>query len=140
MSDEYISRKVYQPEGGRLMTKQAPRDEADANYIMEKWITQGHYPRGPSGSPMYGDFSSGVDYHEAMNRVLQARQEFQALPSRVRTACQNDPGLFLELCSDPARLEELRELGLAEPDVPVQVMKVEVVNPPEPEGDEGSGG
>jgi len=125
-------RKVYQPEGGRLMTKQAPRDELNANYIMEKWITQGQFPRGPIGSPMYGDFSSGLDYQACLNRVMAADQEFRALPSRVRTVCENDPAKFLELCSDPERLAQLRELGLAEQDVPAQVVKVEVVNPAEP--------
>lgn len=125
--------KVYHAEGGRLMTKQAFRDEVDSTRIMEKWIQQGQFPRGPAGSPMYGEFDSGLDYHEALNRVLAMKAEFQALPSRVRTACQNDPGKFLELCSSPDRLEELRELGLAEKDVPEQVMKVEVVNPAEPE-------
>lgn len=124
-------RRVTQPEGGPLMTKQAMRDETDANKIMEKWIQQGHFPRGPAGTPMYGDFSSGLSYQESLDRVMQAQEEFQALPSRVRTACQNDPAQFLEMCSDPAKLEQLRELGLAEEDVPERVVKVEVMNPPE---------
>lgn len=115
------------------MTKQAFRDETDANLIMERWIQQGHYPRGPSGSPMYGDFSSGVSYQDALNKVLAAQTEFQALPSRVRTACANDPGRFLELCSDPDRLAELRELGLAEEQIPEQVVKVAVVSGGEPD-------
>lgn len=126
--DEVNRVRVIHAEGGRVMTKQAFRDETDANYIMEKWIKQGHYPRGPAGQPMYGDFSSGLDYQGALNRVMAASVEFQALPSRVRTACENDPGRFLELCSDPTQLERLRELGLAEADVPEQVVKVHVTN------------
>lgn len=127
-------RRVTHPEGGRLMTKQAMRDETNANVIMEKWIQQGSFPRGAAGAPMYGDFSSGVSYQEALDRVIQAQVEFQALPSRVRSACENDPARFLELCSDPQNLEKLRELGLAEQDVPDQVVKVEVINPdPAPE-------
>lgn len=129
--------KVGHPEGGKVLVKQGMRDEVDANRIMEKWIHQGHYPRGARGEPMYGDFGTGLDYHGAMNRVIAAQTEFGALPSRVRTRCRNDPGVFLELCSDPEALEELRELGLAERDVPDQVVKVEVIN--EREG-EGAGG
>lgn len=129
MSDDIIRRRVTHPEGGRVLTKQAMRDETNANLIMEKWIQQGQRPRGPAGSPMYGDFSSGLSYQECLDRVAQAQIEFQALPSRVRTACQNDPALFLEMCSDPAKLELLRDLGLAEQDVPDQVIKVEVQNP-----------
>lgn len=122
-------RKTVHPEGGRLMTKQSMRDATDANRIMEKWITVGEFPRGPAGSPMYGDFSSGLSYQEALDRVMAARIEFQALPSRVRTACENDPARFLELCSDPANLERLRDLGLAEAQVPETISKVEIVNP-----------
>lgn len=121
--------RVVHPEGGRVLVKQAMRDEVDANRIMEKWITQGQFPRGAPGQPMYGDFSSGLDYQGALNRVMAAREEFAALPSRVRTACANDPGKFLELCSDSTKLKELRELGLLEQDVPDQVVRVEVVNP-----------
>lgn len=122
---------VFHPAGGRLLTKQAMRDETDANRIMEKWITQGQFPRGPAGQPMYGDFASGLSYHECLERVQAASLEFQALPSRVRTACRNDPGVFLEFCSDPERLKELHELGLNERDVPEAVVKVHVVNGPE---------
>lgn len=121
--------QVLHPQGGPLMTKQSMVDETNANVIMERWINRGQFPRGAAGSPMYGDFSSGLDYREALDRVMQAEAEFRALPSRVRTACQNDPARFLELCSDPERLGELRELGLAEQDVPDRVVKVEVMNP-----------
>lgn len=124
--------RVVHPEGGVSRVKQSFRDEVDANRIMEKWITFGQYPRGAVGQPMFGDFASGLDYHQALNKVIQAQEEFLALPSRVRTRCRNDPGQFLELCSDPERLSELRELGLAEQDVPDQVVRVEVVNPVDP--------
>lgn len=121
-------RRVTHPQGGPLVTKQAMRDETNANLIMEKWIKQGSFPRGPAGSPMYGDFSSGLSYQQSLDRVMQAQAEFQALPSAVRRACENDPAQFLELCSDPEKLEKLRELGLAEQDVPERVVKVEVTN------------
>lgn len=121
--------RVVHPEGGVSRVKQSMRDEVDANRIMEKWITLGHYPRGAAGQPMFGDFSSGLDYHQALSRVRAAEEEFLALPSRVRTACRNDPGEFLSMCSDPEQLGLLRDLGLAEQDVPDQVVRVEVVNP-----------
>lgn len=133
--------RVTHPEGGKVMVKQAMRDEVDANRIMEKWIKQGQFPRGPAGQPMYGDFGSGFDYHRALNAVRAAQEEFQALPSRVRTRCRNDPAEFLQLCSDPKNLDELRGLGLAEQDIPDQVVKVEVLNPAqelEPEPTKGS--
>lgn len=131
--------RVTQPEGGKVMVKQAMRDEVDASRIMEKWIKLGQFPRGAPGQPMYGDFTSGQDYHGALSRVRQIEEEFMALPSRVRTRCRNDPGEFLQLCSDPKNLEELRELGLAEQDVPDQVVKVKVVEDPERSGEGARG-
>lgn len=128
--------RVVHPEGGRVLVKQAMASEVDANRIMEKWIQQGHFPRGAAGQPMFGDFSSGLDYQASLNAVMAARDEFMALPSRVRTACQNDPGKFLELCGDPEQLTLLRELGLAEQDIPEKAVRVEIVNQPEVESPE----
>lgn len=60
----------------------------------------------------YGDFSGIVDFHTAMNRVIEARRSFEQLPSAVRDRFANDPQRLLEFLADPASRDEAVELGL----------------------------
>jgi len=110
--------RVIHPEGGRLMTKQAPAAEQDINTIMGRWIAHGVPPRAGAGQPRYGDFSSGQDFQTSLNQIREAEQQFQELPANVRQYCRNDPGEFLDLVMDPERRDELVRLGLLEERVP----------------------
>lgn len=126
--------------GGKVRVKQAPREFTDINVMVRKWIKLGT-PAVVSGrEPQYGDFSQGLDYHDALTRLLAAQSDFMALPAPVRSFCQNDPGLFLELCSDPENLDRMRELGLVEARVAPAPVRVEVINPPVNPPEEGGGG
>lgn len=99
------------PAGGRKLTKQSHALQTDINHIMKRYIAHGQVPS--NGRPMmYGDFTSVGSYHEALNRVQQARDSFARLPAHIRDYCQNDPGRFLDLVHDPGRRGELEELGL----------------------------
>lgn len=75
------------------MTKQSDALATDVNAIIKKWITHGVAPM-VSGRPTYGDFTNVGDYHGAMNKVLEAQNQFNALPSAVRAHVENDPGKF----------------------------------------------
>ncbi len=114
--NERIERVVVtHPEGGESMTKQSMAAATDVNLIMEKWHKHGaavaHLNRGQA---MWGDFSSGVDYAEALNSIRDAQRDFAALPAKVRAHVDNDPGEFLEMVFDPERREELERLGLVD--------------------------
>lgn len=109
--------RVTHPEGGREMTKQAERDAADINVIMRLWKVNGVAPM-TGATPRYGDFGDGIDYHECKNRLLQADADFAALPADVRSHVDNDPGAFLDMFSDPEKVEELVELGLVPERIP----------------------
>jgi phage internal scaffolding protein len=79
---------------------------------------------------LYGDFSSVPDYQEAMNTVIHAQDQFNALPANIRKEFDHDPEKMLAFCSDPTNLEKMRELGLAKPEEKqAEPQKVEVVNP-----------
>ncbi len=114
-------KRVYHPSGGEMLTKQSEKDATDVNLIMDSWIHAGaavgsHMNPNP---PSYGDFSSGIDYHEALNRVKSAEASFMALPAKIRGHVENDPGQFLDMCFDSERRKELEDLGLVERQVPV---------------------
>lgn len=110
-------RRVTQPEGGRLMTKQAEAAETDINAIIRRHMVQ-NIPFPDGSNARYGDFSASLDYHQALNRLREAELTFNQLPVEVREYCKNDPGMFLDLVHDPERRDELVKLGLVEAAMP----------------------
>ena len=62
--------------------------------------------------PTYGDFSNSLDFHQAQNRLIQARKDFMSLPSGVRKEFDNDPGQLVEFINDPENLQEAQDMGL----------------------------
>jgi len=103
----------FDPAEGR--TKSDMADACDINKILGKFRTQGFVAHLNSKTPVYGDFSDSVDYQTALDMVMKAQAEFDALPARLRARCENDPGKFVDFASDPANREELVELGLEVP-------------------------
>lgn len=98
-------------------TKQSQADEADINKILERFERTGFLPVANAlGGPQarFGDFSDGLDYVEAQNRVAAARQAFEALPARVRERFRNDPAELVEFLGDSNNLDEAVKLGLVE--------------------------
>ena len=111
--------RSYHPHSDEVVTRQADAAQTSISEQMRLMISTGF--KGVSfKEPRYGDFSGINDYHEAVNRLAQAEDDFMALPASVRAACDNDPGLFLEYVNDPehrAWLEE--ELGVPPEAAPV---------------------
>jgi len=93
-------------------TDQSQASDADVNIIMKRYLQTGVLPS-VSGTPLYDDFSDTVDYHEAMNIVIRAQQQFDGLDAFVRARFQNDPAQFLEFVSDPKNAQEMISLGIA---------------------------
>lgn len=92
--------------------KQSFREECDINTIVERFLHTGDLPEGVR-VPQYGDFTGISDYQSALHAVQAASEAFMAFPADVRARFGNDPGVFVDFCSDPANLPELRKLGLA---------------------------
>lgn len=85
--------------------------ECDINQIMKNF---GHTGQLPSNirMPTYGDFEQLDDYHQALNAIARANESFDQLPSDVRKRFNNDPGLFVDFCSDEKNRDEAKALGL----------------------------
>lgn len=112
------------------MTKQEFRDECDINNIMAKFVRTGQLPPAV-GIARYGDFSSVGTYQESLEVLRIARQQFDALPSKVRDRFRNDPALMLSFIADKDNLAEAKSLGLLkEEEAPPAPVKVEVINTP----------
>lgn len=95
-------------------TVQSQAEEADINTIVRRFGLTGHMPEGVR-PPMYGDFDTIGDYREAIEAVKAAERSFMAMPADVRYRFDNDPGSFVDFCSDPRNIDEMRKLGLAVP-------------------------
>lgn len=121
-------------------TIQSGKADADINVIVRRFGLTGQVK--PNNlQPFYGDFSEVEDYQDAHNRLVAARESFQALPSDVRERFANDPGNLIRFVNDGRNLEEARRLGLMRPVEPApEPMAVRVVPDPKapPAGGQGA--
>ncbi len=95
------------------LAQQHFKEECDINTILQKFSITGLLPESPL-SPRYGDFSGISDYHTALNRVIAAQDEFEALPAQIRARFDNDPAKLIEFLDNDANRPEAEELGLVE--------------------------
>ena len=93
------------------LAQQHFKDECDINNILRQFNITGLLPESPL-SPRYGDFSGIGDYHTALNRVIAAQDEFDALPAQIRARFDNDPANLIEFLDDDANRPEAEALGL----------------------------
>lgn len=92
-------------------TKQEFKDECDINVIMKRYLAGYPIPDNVRVG-RYGDFSDAVDFQEAQNIVLNAEEQFMALPAKVRERFKNNPFELLVFLGDKENYEEARSLGL----------------------------
>lgn len=95
------------------LAQQHFKDECDINTILQKFNITGLLPEAPL-SPRYGDFTGIGDYHTALNRVIAAQDEFEALPAQIRARFDNDPSKLIDFLEDNNNRPEAEELGLVE--------------------------
>lgn len=115
-------------EESRSRTVQADKAETDINLIIDRAI-KGNTLMVNQREPRYGDFSSGFDFTENMQRIKAFESEFERLPSQLRARFDNDPAKLIDFASDPANEEEAIKLGILP-------KKQVVVEPDSPSGDE----
>lgn len=126
--------KVTMPVDNTVMTKQAPAEQQSVSALLKQYVNLGMVPaNGPV--PSYGDFTGLGDFHECLGRVMEARDQFQRLPARVRRVAENDPGMFLEMVfgQEAELMAELVAAGLLEAHVPVAAKPVEEPVQPVPQ-------
>jgi len=93
------------------LAQQQFKDECDINNIMEKFGMTGLIPQNPL-SPQYGDFSGVNDYHSALNAIMAAEEQFDALPAKIRERFANDPANLIDFMENPENRSEAEKLGL----------------------------
>lgn len=93
------------------MTDPSYGDECDINRILARY-QQGQPLPISTRIGRYGDFAEAPDFMRAQEIIRTATEQFDSLPSSVRTRFENRPEKFLDFVHDPANLQEARKLGL----------------------------
>lgn len=124
-------------------TIQADAADTDINVIVARFGVTGLVPSVPM-PPLEADFEDVFDFQSAQNLIRRSTEAFNVLPAEVRSRFSNDPGLFVDFCSQTlpngslANLEEMRKMGLAVPPapaiIPPEPLAVRVVPDPPPKG------
>jgi len=129
-------------EGEVDKTVQSGKDDADIRVIVKRWRKTGELPVVSRRVPLSGDFTEVSDFRTAVHAVMQAEAAFAGLSADVRKRFGNDPQNYLEFCSDPKNIPEMKKMGLAVPDpVVVESPPTRVVVVSESgDGEERSGG
>lgn len=96
-----------------VRTQQHFAEEVNINNIMDRALSTGMAPINQQ-SPLFGDFSEITSYGEAVERILQANEDFMALPPKIRDRFQNSPEAFMSFISDASNRDEAIRLGLLE--------------------------
>ncbi len=95
-------------------TNQSQAEEADINTIVRRFGVTGMLPQGVR-APTYGDFTGVGDFRDALEAIRAAERSFSQMPADVRARFANDPASFVDFCSNPENIDEMRKLGLAVP-------------------------
>lgn len=96
---------------GPTLTEQHHREMVNINNIVAK-ARKGLLPVNTRVAPNYGDFSSGMDFTEMMQRVKDAEADMAALPSDIRKRFKNNPAALIDFLADEKNREEAYDLGL----------------------------
>ena len=106
------------------MTQSQYKDECDINKIMDRYFRTGCLsdPLNQMRPGTYGDFAEMGDYMENMNKIVQAREMFEALPARVRERFGNNPGAMIDFVMDENNRDEAKKLGLLKDDAVVDAV------------------
>lgn len=103
------------------MTHAEFQDECDINRIMDRYLRTGVLsdPLSLQRPMQYGDFTALGDYQQNMQKVVEAREMFERLPSAVRERFGNNPGALISFVLDGNNRDEAIKLGILEPKVSV---------------------
>lgn len=114
---------------GKSRTQQQFKDETNIVSIMKRYRKTRVMPvvRGN----MFDNFTGFESYHEAMNKITEAKQEFMRLPPKLRLRFENDPGQLIQFVQDPKNEKECIELGFKEAPKTPKPQKVEIVSSPD---------
>lgn len=101
---------------GESLTQQHFQEETEINNILRSHDRNGVIEHINRGNAIYADFSGITDFSDALEQIREAQQEFQNIPWEIREKFKNDAGEFFKFASNPDNIQDLRDMGLANPE------------------------
>lgn len=98
----------------KTRTQQNFADEVNINTIVKRFNLTGQLPADVR-QPTYADFVGPFDFHQAMNAIRQAQEAFDRMPADLRAEFHNDPGEFVDFCSNDENRARAEKMGLVLP-------------------------
>lgn len=114
------------------MTVQSDKDSTDINLIVKRYEGTGMLPQ-VQMQALTGDFTGITDFHDAQQRILEAKEAFMEVPAAIRDRFNNDPQSFVDFVTNPDNIDELRKLGLANALPETQTPPIPAISPEETE-------
>lgn len=96
-------------------TDQSAAADADINTIMARYQSTGELPVLNAAGANFLDCSD-MDFTYHMQKVIEAKEMFAQLPSKIRDRFHNSPSDFLEFATDENNRVALATLGLLTPE------------------------
>lgn len=96
-------------------TKQAFKEQCDINTIMTRFATTGILPETNSAPPVYGDAPSQT-FHESMNAIHEAKNDFYDLPNETREKFDFNPHKYIDFITNNPDASQLADMGLLSPE------------------------
>ncbi len=108
------------------MALQSEAESADVNNIIKKYEQTGvidHVRTVSNYSEVDITDIDFEDYHSAMNIMIDSKERFDAMPSRLRERFDNDPAKLIHFLSQEFNRAEAEALGLVPPAVKEEANK-----------------
>lgn len=96
-------------------TEQSHAPQCDVNRIVAKYDKHGLITHVSRFEAKYGDLT-GLEFKQAQDMILNAKETFKELPSNIRKRFNNSPEYLLTFMEDPKNRAEAIQLGLINPD------------------------
>lgn len=101
--------------GGHSLTSQEFAEECDINFILEKYKRTGMLTHVNKTQGQFGDFTSISDYQTSLNKIMEAHENFELLPSDLRSKFDNDPAKLIDFINNEKNYDDCVKYGLIIP-------------------------
>lgn len=142
MDEHKVSRKGRPTsigfEGSTSRTQQSYGESVQVDAVLKRYATQGFNPKNVGlfqqtvAQMPFGISDQHLDYQKQLNMVIEVRQYFEGLPSRIRAEFNNNPVAMIEFMADPANKQACIKMGLLAkpkaPEVPAKATNSEAEN------------